>query len=75
MTALLEQAIQRLSGLSESDQNAYASRLLAALDGDQRWDDLFAATDDRAWDALVRDARDDAEQNGTLSLDELKAAL
>lgn len=42
MHPLLEQAVNRASTLSPADQEALAQRVLAELDADTRWDDLFA---------------------------------
>ena len=75
MTTLLRSAIDRLSRLSKRDQDFYARQLLQELDGDERWDELFALTTDAQWRAMTDEARQDAAENGTLSLDELKAGL
>ncbi len=42
MHHLLEEAFDRAAGLPPSDQEALARRVLAELDADARWDDLFA---------------------------------
>ena len=75
MTALLQNAIDRLQRLPQRDQEFYARQLLKELDADERWDELFAHTSPAQWDAMVSEARRDAADNGTLTLDELKARL
>ncbi|MEM6327510.1 MAG: hypothetical protein AAF791_10365 [Bacteroidota bacterium] len=75
MTQLLQDAVARLKRLPTEDQERYARQILDALDGDAHWDQLFARTSDAQWAALTREARQDADENGTLSLDELKATL
>ncbi len=74
-TTLLETAFQRLSRLPQRDQEFYAQQLLRELDAEERWEDLFEGTTDAQWRALVSRAKEDAGENGTLSLDELKASL
>ncbi|MDT0632791.1 hypothetical protein RQM47_12580 [Rubrivirga sp. S365] len=75
MTALLQDAIDRLRRLPQRDQEFYARQLLKELDADERWDELFAHTSPAHWTSMVAEARQDAADNGTLSLDELKASL
>ena len=75
MTALLQNAIARLRSLPERDQEFYARQLLKELDADERWDELFAHTSPEQWASVVAEAKQDAADNGTLTLDELKASL
>jgi hypothetical protein len=75
MTATLKTAFDRLSRLSERDQEFYARQLLHELDADARWDELFDHTSADQWAGVVAGARQDATRNGTLSLEELKASL
>ena len=75
MTTLLKKAIGRLRSLPERDQDFYARQLLREIDSDERWDELFDLTTDEQWAALVKEAKQDATENGTLSIDELKAGL
>ena len=42
MTRLLQEAFDRVSKLPQEDQNKFARFLLAALESDQRWTELFA---------------------------------
>jgi hypothetical protein len=46
MTRLLEQAFQKASALSESEQDALAAVLLAELEDEQRWDEAFSGSQD-----------------------------
>ena len=41
MTRLLQEAFERVSKLPQEDQNKFARFLLAALESDQRWTELF----------------------------------
>ncbi|MCH7611672.1 MAG: hypothetical protein IIC18_06120 [Bacteroidetes bacterium] len=75
MTTLLKKAIGRLRSLPERDQDFYARQLLREIDSDERWDELFDLTTDEQWAAMVKEAKQDATENGTLSIDELKAGL
>lgn len=42
MTTLMKKAIEALSKLPEEKQDLYAREILDAIDGDKKWDDLFA---------------------------------
>ena len=75
MTPLLSNAVGRLADLPEADQEFYARQLLKELDADERWDELFTLTTEAQWSDMIGEARKDVEANGTLSLDDLKAAL
>ena len=47
MTQLLETAFARAAALPSEDQDAFAKMLLAELDSEARWADLFARSPDR----------------------------
>jgi hypothetical protein len=47
MTQLLERAIGEAQKLPPSDQDAIAALILEELADDRRWDDAFAASQDR----------------------------
>ena len=53
MTELLQQAIAKVSKLSDDQQDAIASRLLAELEDEQAWQARFEATTDTQWDNLA----------------------
>ena len=42
MTQLLQEAFERVSKLPQEEQDRFAQFLLAALESDQRWAELFA---------------------------------
>ena len=42
MTILLKKAIKELSSLPEEKQDFYAQEILDSLEGDEKWDALFA---------------------------------
>ena len=42
MTRLLQEAFERVSKLSQEEQNRFARFMLVALESDQRWAELFA---------------------------------
>lgn len=42
MTTLLKKAIEELSNLPEEKQDFYAQEILDSLEGDEKWDALFA---------------------------------
>ena len=47
MTQLLERAFAAASKLPTTEQDAFASLLLAELDSERRWTNTFAATQDQ----------------------------
>ena len=53
MTELLQKAIAEISKLSNDQQNAIASRLLAELKDENAWQERFEATTDSQWDNLA----------------------
>ena len=42
MTQLLQEAFERVAKLPQEEQNKFARFLLAVLESDQRWTELFA---------------------------------
>ena len=46
MTQLLEKAFARASELPDEDQDTLAERLLAEIESEKRWDELFAQSQD-----------------------------
>ncbi len=48
MTRLLQQAFERASELSEEDQDKFARFLLAELESEQRWAELFSSPESEA---------------------------
>lgn len=61
MTELLRQAIAQIQQLPPDQQDAIASRFLAELQDEQKWESRFAATTDDQWDqmaAMVRQEED-----------------
>ena len=72
MTTLLKKAIEELSNLPKEKQDFYAQEILDALEGDEKWDVLFA--DSRSEALLSRmaiKARNEYEAGETRPLDEL----
>lgn len=72
MTHQLEQAIARLSKLSDSDQDAIATLILDELADEQRWQDAFAGSQDQLA-RLARQARKDVQEGRVrdVGMDEL----
>ena len=71
MTKLLEQAIAQIQMLSEDQQDAIASRLLAELQDEQKWDIRFTSTTDDQWDQMAAMVRQEIAASETASLDEI----
>jgi hypothetical protein len=53
MTELLQQAIAQIQKLPPDQQDAIASRFLAELQDEQKWEARFAATTDDQWDQMA----------------------
>ena len=71
MTELLQRAIAEVSRLSDEQQDAIATRLLAELEDEQAWQDRFDATTDTQWDNLAALVRQDLSADKVLPLDEV----
>lgn len=61
MTKLLEQAMQRVSELSEEEQDSVAALVLAELESEGRWDKLFADRQDALAELAAEATRLDKE--------------
>ncbi|NEQ66639.1 MAG: hypothetical protein F6K21_14250 [Symploca sp. SIO2D2] len=71
MTELLQQAIAQIQELPPAQQDAIASRLLAELQDEQKWEARFAATTDDQWDQMAAMVRQEIAQGETIPLDEV----
>ena len=58
MSKLLEEAIAKLSELSDEDQDSIAAWLLEEMESEQRWDKLFSESED-ALGRLADEAQDE----------------
>lgn len=59
MTELLRYVVAEIEKLTEEEQNAIASRLLAELEDERQWKSRFEATTERQWNALAEMVRQD----------------
>ena len=71
MTTLLQRAVAEVEKLSNEDQDAIASRLLAEVEDERAWSTRFAVTTDEQWDRLLAEVRHDVATGGTRPLDEV----
>ena len=71
MTELLQQAIAEIKKLSADQQNAIASRFLAELQDEQKWESRFAATTDDQWDRMAAMVRQEIATGETAPLNEV----
>ena len=70
MTELLQQAFDRASELSESQQDEFARFLFAELDSERRWNELLSLPEsDDLLDRLADDALDSHKAGRTWPLD------
>ena len=49
MTKLLSEAWAKLQELDESEQDRFAQMILADIESERRWDELFATPESQAW--------------------------
>jgi hypothetical protein len=68
VTRLLEEAFQKASKLSEAEQNALAASILADLDDERCWNEVFAASQDLLAE-LAAEAREESHAGRTVPLD------
>ena len=71
MTELLQQAIAEIKKLSADQQNAIASRFLAELQDEQKWESRLAATTDEQWDQMAAMVRQEIATGETVPLSEV----
>ena len=64
MTKLLEKAFAQASELPEEEQDAFAAFLLSELESEQKWEGLFAASQDKLTD-LASEALSEHRQGNT----------
>ncbi len=62
MTELLRQAIAQIEKLPPDQQDAIATRFLAELQDEQKWETSFAATTDDQWDQMAAMVRDEYDE-------------
>ena len=66
VTKLLEQAFEKAAELPDTEQDSFARWLLAELESESRWTDLFAQSQDQlatlAEEALAEHARGETEE-------------
>jgi hypothetical protein len=58
MTQLLEKAVNTVSALPDTEQDAVASVILSELEAEQRWDQLFQSSQD-VLGMMAREALDE----------------
>jgi hypothetical protein len=68
MTKLLERAVAEASKLPEAEQDAFGAWMLAELESERRWDELFAQSPDLL-SALAAEAIREDEAGETEVLD------
>lgn len=68
MTNQLESAIKKLSKLPEREQNVMARWIMEEIQSDERWDKLFADSEDQL-KVLAKIALDDFDKGKTNKLD------
>lgn len=69
MTALLQRAVAEVEKLSQEDQDAIASRLLAEIEDERRWAASFESTTDAQWDRMIKEAKADVAAGKVHALD------
>ncbi len=69
MTELLQQAIAQIQKLPPDQQDAIASRFLAELQDEQKWEARFVATTDDQWDQMAAMVRQEIASGETVPSD------
>ena len=69
MGKLLERAIEEAHKLPESEQEAVGAWLLAEIDSERRWDELFSRPPSDALKRLAEDALEEHRRGVTIPLD------
>ena len=71
MTELLQQVIAKISKLSDEQQDAIATRLLAELEDEQAWQKHFNTTTEKQWDSMAALVRKEILVGEVIPLDEV----
>ena len=71
MTTKLQNVFERLSRLPEGKQDAVAGIIELELDGDAKWERLFAETTNERWDRLGEEI-DVHREEGTIPIEDLR---
>ena len=72
MTTLLKKAFKELSNLPDDKQDFYAQEILDSLEGDEKWDALFAdPRSETLLSQMAAKALEEYEAGETRPLDEL----
>lgn len=71
MTELLRQAIAQIQQLPPDQQDAIASRFLAELQDERKWESRFVATTDDQWDQMAAMVRQEIAAGETTPLSEV----
>ena len=69
MSKLLERAIEEAHKLSESEQEAIGAWLLAEIESERRWDELFSRPPSEALERMAEEALADHRASRTSPLD------
>jgi hypothetical protein len=69
MSKLLERAFEEAQKLSESDQEAVGAWLLAELESERRWNELFSRPPSEALKRVAEEALEDHRAGRTTPLD------
>jgi len=69
MGKLLERAIREAQTLSESDQEAIGAWLLAEIESERRWDELFSRPPSETLERMAEEALADHRAGRTTPLD------
>ncbi len=71
MTQLLKTAINKLKKLPQEEQDAFALRILEEIEGDAKWDELFARTTDEQWKTIIDQVDKEIDADNHESMDEV----
>lgn len=71
MTELLRQAIAQIEKLPPEQQDAIATRFLAELQDEQKWEARFAATTDEQWNRMAAMVRQEIANGQIVPLDDV----
>jgi hypothetical protein len=69
MDKLLERAIEEAHRLSDDEQEAIGAWLLAEIESERRWDEIFSRPPSEALERMAAEALDDSRAGRTTPLD------
>lgn len=71
MTQLLKTALQKLNELSDSEQDAFALRILEEIAADKKWEKRFSDTTEEQWKRMLEEVDKEIKDGNHESIEDI----